>query len=153
MAVGGTATFTVYAAGALPLSYQWNFNGVNISGATNAVLTLTNAQFSQTGNYAVLVTNTAGSILSSNALLGMGIVVPSSLVQNGSFETGDFTGWTTNGEFDYCSVNSDNVHSGVYSAELGPEGTRNYISQTLTTTVGQKYMVSPWLYCDGYDSQ
>jgi subtilisin family serine protease len=67
--VGGTATFNVTASGATPLSYQWNFNGTNIGGGTNTSLTLTNVQFSQAGNYAVLVTNRYGSILSSNAVL------------------------------------------------------------------------------------
>jgi hypothetical protein len=67
--VGGTATFSVTASGAPPLSYQWNFNGTNLSGATNQTLTLTNVRPSQAGNYAVLVTNVSGSILSSNAML------------------------------------------------------------------------------------
>jgi hypothetical protein len=67
--VGGTASFSVAASGTLPLSYQWNLNGTNINGATNTVLTLTNVQFSQAGNCAVLVTYSYGSILSSNAVL------------------------------------------------------------------------------------
>jgi len=67
--VGGTAMFMVAADGTPPLSYRWNFNGTNIDGATNTTLTLTNVQFSQAGNYAVLVTNSYGSILSSNAVL------------------------------------------------------------------------------------
>ncbi len=67
--VGGTANFGVTASGTPPLSYQWNFNGTNIAGATNTSLTLTNVQFSQAGNYAVLVTNVYGSVLSSNASL------------------------------------------------------------------------------------
>jgi hypothetical protein len=67
--VGGAATFTVVAIGAVPLSYQWSFGGTNILGATNTSLTLTNVQVSQAGNYAVLVTNVYGSILSSNAVL------------------------------------------------------------------------------------
>jgi hypothetical protein len=66
---GGTATFIVTAGGTLPLNYQWRFNTTNILGATNATLTLTNVQFSQAGNYAVLVTNLYNSILSSNAVL------------------------------------------------------------------------------------
>ena len=69
VAVGGTANFSVTASGPPPLSYQWNFNGTNISGATNTSLTLTNVQLSQAGNYAVLVTNAYGSVLSSNAVL------------------------------------------------------------------------------------
>ncbi len=69
VAVGGPATFSVTASGTAPLSYQWSFNGTNMSWATNASLTLTNVQLSQAGNYAVLVTNVYGSILSSNAVL------------------------------------------------------------------------------------
>src|SRR5208337_899887 len=67
--VGGTANFSVTASGTSPLSYQWNFNGTNLSGATDTTLTLANVQLSQAGNYAVLVTNNYGSILSSNAML------------------------------------------------------------------------------------
>jgi endonuclease/exonuclease/phosphatase family metal-dependent hydrolase len=62
-------TFTVTATGTAPLSYQWLFNNTNISGATTNPYTLTNAQFTNAGNYAVIVTNIAGSITSSNALL------------------------------------------------------------------------------------
>jgi subtilase family serine protease len=67
--VGATATFTVIASGSTPLRYQWNFNGTNLVIATNAALVLTNIQFNQAGNYAVLVTNAYGFIMSSNAAL------------------------------------------------------------------------------------
>ena len=67
--VGGTAPFSVSASGTGPLSYQWAFNGSNIDGATSATLTLGNVQLTNAGNYSVVVTNTSGSILSSNALL------------------------------------------------------------------------------------
>jgi hypothetical protein len=69
MTAGGTASFSVTATGSLPLTYQWSLNTVNLSGATNATLALTNVQSSQAGNYAVLVGNAGGSILSSNAVL------------------------------------------------------------------------------------
>jgi hypothetical protein len=67
--VGFTAAFSVVALGTPPLSYQWSFNGTNIVGATATTLTLTNVQLSQAGNYVVLVTNSYGSVLSSNAML------------------------------------------------------------------------------------
>jgi hypothetical protein len=63
------ATFSVTAAGSSPLIYQWNFNGTNVLAATNNLFTLTNVQLSVAGNYAVLVTNAYGSVLSSNATL------------------------------------------------------------------------------------
>ena len=68
---GGTASFSVGAAGTLPLSYQWSLNGVSLSGATSAGPTLTNVQVSQAGTYAVLVGNAYGWMLSSNATLSL----------------------------------------------------------------------------------
>jgi len=78
--VGGTATFSVSANGTQPLTYQWIFNGTNILGATNTLLTLTNVQFTQAGNYSVVVANIYGSALSSNAVLTVG-VLPSITMQ------------------------------------------------------------------------
>ena len=81
---GGTASFSVAASGTAPLSYQWQFGGTNILNATNALLTLTNVQLSQAGNYSVVVSNVAGSTNSVNALLTVNVPVctpaPSGLV-------------------------------------------------------------------------
>lgn len=66
---GGTATFSVTAAGAGPLSYQWAFNSVNIPGATSSTLTLNNVTTNQAGTYFVRVTNPGGTVNSSNAVL------------------------------------------------------------------------------------
>ncbi|MGO8931518.1 MAG: immunoglobulin domain-containing protein, partial [Limisphaerales bacterium] len=71
VAVGGGVTFSVGVAGTPPLSYQWSFDGSALDGATNASLTLTNVQFSQAGNYSVVITNVAGTASSSNATLSV----------------------------------------------------------------------------------
>ena len=70
--VGATATFSVSASGTPSLSYLWNFNGNNLLTATNPALVITNAQFTNAGTYFVVVTNTAGSATSSNAVLVVG---------------------------------------------------------------------------------
>ncbi|HUA66415.1 MAG TPA: immunoglobulin domain-containing protein [Alphaproteobacteria bacterium] len=69
VAIDGTAAFSVTASGTLPLAFQWSFDNVNIPGATNSALVLTNAQLAQSGNYSVVVTNIYGSVQSSNAVL------------------------------------------------------------------------------------
>ncbi len=69
VAVGSNATFTIAAAGLAPLSYQWRFNGVAISRATNASFTVTNAQSSNAGSYSAVVTNSTGSVTSAVAVL------------------------------------------------------------------------------------
>src|SRR5207302_9587868 len=66
---GSNASFAVTAVGAQPLNYQWFFNGTNIFGATDNVLTLTSVQPSDAGLYNALVTNTSGSVTSAAARL------------------------------------------------------------------------------------
>jgi len=68
---GGTATFTVVATGAPPLSYQWRFNGANLAGATGSSYTRAGVQPVDVGAYSVVVANMAGSATSSNAMLTM----------------------------------------------------------------------------------
>jgi hypothetical protein len=87
--VGDTVDFGVTAAGAAPLSYQWQFNSTNLPAATNAVLTLTNLALSQAGTYQVVVTNAAGSRTSSVALLTIYPTAAASLTF-GSFSAGQF---------------------------------------------------------------
>jgi len=62
---GANATFSVTAGGVPAPAYQWRLLSTAVPGATNALLTLTNARASQAGNYTVVITNTAGSVTSS----------------------------------------------------------------------------------------
>ena len=68
-AVGDDVVFSVTASGTPPLSYQWQFNGTNISGATSSSLNLPDVQLAQSGNYAVQVSNRTNSVVSSAAVL------------------------------------------------------------------------------------
>jgi hypothetical protein len=62
------------------LTYQWQIDNANIPGATNATLTLADLQFTNAGSYSVIVSNSSGSITSSNAVLTVG-AAPSITVQ------------------------------------------------------------------------
>ncbi len=70
---GQNASFSVVASGTAPLSYQWKKGGVNISGATSATYSITNAQSSHAGSYTVSVSNSAGSVTSSAATLTVNV--------------------------------------------------------------------------------
>jgi len=65
---GGTAHFGVVPVG-WPLFYQWYQDGNAIPGATNALLSITNAQLTHAGAYHVTVTNSLGSVSSTPVLL------------------------------------------------------------------------------------
>ncbi|MDB6029588.1 MAG: N-acetylmuramoyl-L-alanine amidase LytC [Verrucomicrobiales bacterium] len=70
-----TATFSVVAGGQTQLSYQWRrgttnlSDGIHISGATSATLTLSSVSPDDEGNYSVVVTNLAGTATSTSASL------------------------------------------------------------------------------------
>jgi hypothetical protein len=82
---GGNVTNSVMASGSTPLSYQWWLNGTSLFGSTNAVLILTNVQPTSAGNYWVVVTNVAGGVTSSNALLT--VLVPPVITQQPANQT------------------------------------------------------------------
>jgi hypothetical protein len=68
--VGQTATFSVTATGTAPLSYQWRKNSANIGGATNASYTTPATTNADNGaKFDVVVTNSAGSVTSAQAML------------------------------------------------------------------------------------
>ena len=69
VAAGTNVVFTVTATGVGTLSYQWQFNGVGISGATGTTLALSSVQPANAGSYAVVVTNSLGSVTSAVAVL------------------------------------------------------------------------------------
>ncbi len=75
-AAGGSASFTVAATGVTPLSYQWQFDGANISGATLANVTVPNLTQASAGSYTVIITNQWGSLTSSVAVLTVGKATP-----------------------------------------------------------------------------
>jgi hypothetical protein len=66
--VGNPVTFTVGANGA-QLYYQWQFNGVYISGATNPTYSIPPVTQANAGNYTVWVSNPYGPPASATAVL------------------------------------------------------------------------------------
>ena len=64
--IGHAVNLGVLAAGS-GLTYQWYNDGTIITGATNATYTIASAQTANAGNYTVVVTNSAGTNLTSNA--------------------------------------------------------------------------------------
>jgi len=66
---GTNLTLSTLAIGDAPLAYQWRLNGANLTSATNAMLSLTNLDARDAGNYSVVITNPAGSATSRVAVV------------------------------------------------------------------------------------
>jgi len=84
--VSNNATFSVTTTGT-PASYQWQFNGTNVSGATQSSYMVSNAPLSASGIYTVVAVNNGQSITSAPAtltVLGPPTLGPISIVTNGS---------------------------------------------------------------------
>jgi hypothetical protein len=136
----------------------------NVTVSLNAALSGTFAAGVYTTN--VSFQNTSDGV-AQNRLFTLTLVGPQ-LVQNGGFETGDFTSWSLTGSISsqYNFVGSATslavisgfgrrrttnyygpyyIHSGSFAAFLGENGGLAHLSQTLATVPGQVYMLSFWL--------
>lgn len=74
---GQTATFSVAASGATPLSYQWSKNGTAVNGATSSSYTTPPAATSDSGAlFTVVVSASVGNVISNVATLTVNAAGP-----------------------------------------------------------------------------
>ena len=74
---GNSAVFFVVASGTQPLKYQWRRNGVNIAGATyEYLLTGALSLADNAAKFSVVVSNTAGSVSSADAVAKVSTPIP-----------------------------------------------------------------------------
>ncbi len=97
--VGGSVTFSVVVSGNPAPAYQWRFNGTNLPGATSSSLTLNSVTTNQSGNYLVVITNSAGSTNSQTVTLTVfppAPAVPGFTLMNYNTHGNFVSDWTTN---------------------------------------------------------
>lgn len=148
VAQGSSATFSVVATGTAPLTYQWRFNGANISGATGSSYTRSNAQPSHQGNYSVVVANVAGSVTSASATL---VVKVSATVDNVDSGFSVATSWSTgtsatdkygtNYRFRNTAAVSDPATWAAALANTGSYNVRAWWSQGINRSTTAPYIV------------
>ncbi|MEI6588473.1 MAG: peptidylprolyl isomerase [Verrucomicrobiota bacterium] len=68
---GSSVVFTTAIISSAGASYQWNFNGTAIAGATSSTYLIQAAGSSKAGNYTCTITNAAGSTTTSLASLSV----------------------------------------------------------------------------------
>jgi len=76
--ISNTASFSATLTGALPMSFQWSFNGtplvddgIHIAGSATANLSISNITTADAGSYTLAVTNFLGSTNSAAAVLNV----------------------------------------------------------------------------------
>lgn len=71
VAAGATVNFSVTATSTPAPTYQWQFNGTSIAGATDSTLNIANARTADAGSYTVIVSNSLASVTSNIATLAV----------------------------------------------------------------------------------
>lgn len=164
--IPGTWNLTLSNAGVATLN--WSFantaswlsaspssGSLEPGGATPVIVSLTStASNLPFGNYTASIWFTN---LNDNFAQSVPFTLTVDLVQNGGFETGDFTDWTMTNDPTATLVTTTNFifapsfppNSGNYYALFG-EGDEQlaYLTQTIPTIPGQLYQISFWVNCD-----
>jgi len=168
-AEGQTATFTVAASGAAPISYQWQKNtidledGGKISGAEEASLEITNIDDTDEGSYRCVVSNNYNSETSDTVTLtvvGSGLAGQWPLDDNAaSTVVVDSTGNNLNGTFVDATGNPNTSahHSATCQEGTGSlifDGVDDYVTMTRSTAIEvgnpstHELSVSAWVKSD-----
>ena len=152
VSAGSNVTFSVGALGNPPLKYTWRLNSTPINNATNATLTIPNAQLTNGGTYSVIVTDLVGSVTSSNATLTVNTAAPvasftagptnGAAALNVSFtdnSSGSITGWAwTFGDGNTSTNQSPSdiyVNPGAYTVQEIVSGAGGFGTNTATKLI------------------
>lgn len=166
--VGSNVSFGLdapfYHYGSRPQTYQWLFQGMNLPGATNLKLALTNVDSSDQGFYALVVSNAFGYATSSNAFLHV-VSLPEALsATNLVWISGGDAPWFPVFDFGYNSRYGPLARSGIISNHqtsvlqtevTGPgildfwwrvtcEPTNDYLSFSISGVEQARITGSPW---------
>ena len=132
---GGGAAFAVVAGGTPPLDYQWLFDATNsLANETNTSLSITNIRAAQAGSYSVVITNAAGSVTSTPALLVVTVPPPPSIYPSVAAPTNGFFQFTfipVPGLTNTVQTNTD-LAAGIWAAltNLPPPPNTNAVTVT-----------------------
>jgi GH25 family lysozyme M1 (1,4-beta-N-acetylmuramidase) len=145
--VGANATFSVTASGLAPLSYQWQFNGTNIPGATSTNYTVSNIQITNAGGYTVVVSNSYAKVPSTTAFLAVlsqlsntigCILSPSNMVN----------WWPAEGNgLDIFGANNASLNGGVSYGAGKQMRAFHFDGLTSYLTTSAASIAAPWTAC------
>ncbi|HEY8738183.1 MAG TPA: hypothetical protein VIO62_14210 [Candidatus Dormibacteraeota bacterium] len=139
---GFTGTVSLAASG-FGAGAGGSFNPSTVSGGGNSTLTVTTTSAATTGTFPLSITGSSGSLSHSASATLVVNPTPTSVIVNGGFETGAFTGWSPSGS----TAISTTSHTGTYSAQVGsasPFNGDSKIAQTFNAPSGTGHALSFW---------
>jgi hypothetical protein len=71
---------TANTTGTPPLTFDWQFNGTNITGAKSSIINLTNIEFNDAGTYSLLISNSTGLVTNLDEIFNQPITSAPSFV-------------------------------------------------------------------------
>jgi hypothetical protein len=93
-----------------------------------------------------MIKSTVMAALAAISFIAAPVAAATNLVTNGSFETGDFSGWIEGGDTSFSFVTDEPAGGGptdgIYHAAFGPIDGYGGIIQELATTAGSTYFLS-----------
>jgi hypothetical protein len=150
--MGKTATFSVAATGTAPLHYQWYFNGIPLTGATSAKLTIPKTSLANGGSYTVIVSNTVNSVESDPAAFSLQPPAPTvsstkligatNLFLQGTFAT------NANIQSIKCRIGAT-----TYAAQLNGSRWTATVPLTAGSNVVVSYAIATFGFSEGVTSQ
>ena len=113
---GENVSLSVVASGSPAPTYQWQKNGVNISGANAATLNITGIKLADTGVYTVRIVNSIGAVTSTAAV----VAIPSAMTATSFSPAAGATGVNTDTPlyvtFDRAPVAGNSGKISIYNA-------------------------------------
>ncbi len=151
---GATVTFTAATSGTPTPTFQWQKNGANLAGATNATLTLSAVTAADAGSYTLVATNAAGSATSNAATLTVNAT--------GGDITSNLAGWwkfdegSGSSAADSAGGNTGTILSPAWTtgpvgpAALSFDGLSSYVNvgspPALNLAAANQFTLSAWVY-------
>jgi hypothetical protein len=137
--LGASTSFAVTATGSPPLTYQWLFNGTNltnnaqITGAQTNVLNLSSVTTNNSGTYEIIVSNAYGA---TNASATLTVVVPQPVIETVQRAGGlvNFT-WSSVSNQMYIIQSTTNLATSNWT-NLGATITATNSTSTTTEPIG-----------------
>lgn len=157
--VGGIATFSSEGVALDGVQYQWQTAGVNIPGATNSSLVLTNVQTTNVGNYQVILSDEFGSITSSVAGLNLVtapvVISPTNLTVDvvsyqgadaltvSATAPGESNGFPLSYQWQFDGTNIDGATSATYNFVATNSGIYTVIVSNVVGTATASWQIVP----------